>query len=219
MPTYWPRSQSLRNWLISHWPKPKHKSGLEICGCTPLCFLMWSNSIYIKSCRTRQPTYALLISQLLTAAVLIRLTSSLIDHTGPFLTQVLQREVSGPVPPTPLHPLFPCTMAGRIYTEITSGGPIPLETTITYETTATCSTTGDSYSSVTERVRFCSCGRRGCDLCSWASSFLGRRVRGCRVRWVVYMMEESLLMYWKSSWCFFFFNWDFWWSDNWYLIY
>ncbi|KAH7364882.1 hypothetical protein BKA65DRAFT_492162 [Rhexocercosporidium sp. MPI-PUGE-AT-0058] len=40
-------------------------------------------------------------------------------------------------------------MASRISTEITSGGPIPLETTITYETTATCSTIGDSCSSVT----------------------------------------------------------------------
>ena len=52
---------------------------------------------------------------------------------------------------TPLYPLSTCTMTGLIYTEITSGGPIPLETTISRKTTVTYSTIENNV----ERVNVC----------------------------------------------------------------
>ncbi|KAK0113089.1 hypothetical protein ONS95_014794 [Cadophora gregata] len=66
-------------------------------------------------------------------------------------------------------------MTGLVYTEITSGGPIPLETTIIYEATVTCSTTGDSYSSVADVFNYQVVRDWSC----WLDSSPGNRARRC----------------------------------------
>ena len=110
---------------------------------------MGTSSLY-KKLQNEATCIDLLLSHLLTAAVLVRLTSSSPIILVHFSSRSCgEGKSSRLVRLTPLYPLSTCTMTGRIWT--TPGTSNPPKTTITQETTVTYSKIENNV----ERVNVC----------------------------------------------------------------